>query len=158
MLGIPFALQELLLHNFFCKFLDFHAFYNSFCLCFSCKFLHFSSALSSFMLQHTSQNTKSFWNNFECEETDFHSLLLFVLFRASHCFCINCLFFSKHPIHFMMASFFYIHKEVDIIHQWVGCILIFFIHPYVNVTIFLFILHHLCHVCYNMFQLSRIII
>jgi hypothetical protein len=82
---------------FFCKFLDFHTFYNSFCLCFSCKFLHFSSALSSFMLQHTSQNTKSFWNNFECEETDFHSLLLFVLFRASHCFCINCLFFFQTP-------------------------------------------------------------
>ncbi len=49
------------------------------------------------MLQHTSQNTKSFWNNFECEETDCHFLFPFVLFRAIHFFCINCPFFSSTP-------------------------------------------------------------
>ncbi len=77
---------------------------------------------------------------------------------SSHLFYVGQPIFFKHPIHFMMASLFYIHMETSYYHQWVGWIPIFFIHPYAIVTIFPFILHHLCHVCYSLLQLSCIVI
>ncbi len=59
---------------------------------------------------------------------------------SSYFFVQSCLsflhqmFFFRHHVHFMMASFLYVHVEAIIVCQWSGCTLILFLHPYVIIT------------------------
>ncbi len=111
---------------FFFKFL--HSFMFCNCLCFFASLYNFLRTFSSLMLQHTSQNKKSSWTNFECEEvwSPFPPLIFFV-WDSSLFFALNIHFFqAPHSFHDGLApicphgSSYYlsmVHMHFDLHHS-----------------------------------------